>query len=90
MLVQPALAPAGAELELLAFETLTLAPIDRALIDPALLSSAEIGWLDAYHARVAKVLTPLLDTATADWLRAATRPLAPERQERLSVGGRNG
>lgn len=90
VLVQHAPAPAGAELELLAFETLTLAPIDRALIDPGLLSSAEIAWLDAYHARVAKVLTPLLDAATADWLRGATRPLAPERQERFSGAVRNG
>ena len=76
VLVQPVPAPAGAELDLLGFETLTLAPIDRALIDPSVLSSAELAWLDGYHARVAKVLTPLLDTATADWLRAATRPLA--------------
>lgn len=76
VLVQPVPAPAGAELDLLGFETLTLAPIDRALIDPSLLSAAELAWLDGYHARVAKVLTPLLDTATADWLRAATRPLA--------------
>ena len=34
------------------FETLTLAPIDQRLIDPALLTGAERDWLDAYHARV--------------------------------------
>jgi Xaa-Pro aminopeptidase len=78
VLVQAAPAPAGAELELLGFETLTLAPLDRTLVDPSLLSAAEVAWLDAYHARIAKELTPLLDAATADWLRAATRPLALE------------
>ncbi|MFZ1413488.1 MAG: aminopeptidase P family protein [Defluviicoccus sp.] len=76
VLVQPVAAPAGAEHELLGFETLTLAPIDRTLIDASLLSAADLAWVDAYHARVAAVLTPLLDAATVDWLRAATRPLA--------------
>ena len=76
VLVQPAAAPAGAEHELLGFETLTLAPIDRVLIEPALLSPAEVAWIDAYHARVAAVLTPLVDAATGRWLAAATRPIA--------------
>ena len=61
----------------LGFETLTLAPIDRALIDPAKLTADERAWLDAYHARVAQTLAPLLadDMATLAWLRAATAPL---------------
>ena len=61
----------------LGFETLTLAPIDRALIDPAMLTADERAWLDAYHARVVETLASLLadDTATLDWLRAATAPL---------------
>src|SRR6185503_1503320 len=42
----------GAENKLNAFETLTLAPIDRRLIARKLLDSAEIAWLDSYHARV--------------------------------------
>jgi hypothetical protein len=54
-------------------ETLTLAPIDRSLIEPALLEAAEIGWLDAYHARVHEGLTPLVDADTRLWLAAATR-----------------
>ena len=59
------------------FETLTLAPIDRALIDTAMLMAGERAWLDAYHARVAESLTPLLadDAATLAWLRAMTAPL---------------
>ena len=61
----------------LGFETLTLAPIDRALVDPAMLAADERAWLDAYHARVAETLGPLLadDAATLDWLNAATAPL---------------
>ena len=61
----------------LGFETLTLAPIDRTLIDPAMLTADERAWLDAYHARVAETLAPLLadDAATLAWLRAATAPL---------------
>ncbi len=65
----------GAERAFYGFETLTLAPIDRALIDPALLTDAEIAWLDAYHARVRGELTSLVDSETAAWLKEATKPL---------------
>ena len=57
------------------FETLSLAPIDRRLIDPALLSSEEIDWLDAYHARVLKEVGPLVEPAVRRWLGEATAPL---------------
>ncbi|MBT5414260.1 MAG: aminopeptidase P family protein, partial [Rhodospirillaceae bacterium] len=66
---------AGGERPMLGFETITLAPIDRALIEPALMTSEETAWLDAYHARVRETLSPLLDRATAAWLAEATRPL---------------
>ena len=66
----------GEERDMLGFETLTLAPIDRALVEPALLNEAEVAWLDGYHARVCEVLTPLVDAQTAAWLKTATRPLA--------------
>jgi Xaa-Pro aminopeptidase len=65
----------GAEKPMNAFETLTFAPIDRWLIDPALMTADEIGWLDAYHARVAEIIGPLAAAETRDWLNAATRPL---------------
>jgi Xaa-Pro aminopeptidase len=65
----------GGEREMLGFETLTLAPIDRTPIDPDLLDDAEIAWLDAYHARVRDELAPLVDPATARWLAEATRPI---------------
>lgn len=58
-----------------AFETLTLAPIDRRLIEPKMLSDSEKGWLNAYHARVRKALTPLLNEREAAWLERATQEL---------------
>jgi Xaa-Pro aminopeptidase len=67
---------AGGERPLNAFETLTLAPIDRSLIMPAMLDPGETGWLDSYHARVRAALTPLVDSTTKAWLEMATRPLA--------------
>ncbi|MGD9766495.1 MAG: aminopeptidase P family protein [Pseudolabrys sp.] len=67
--------PAGAEKTLDAFETLTLAPIDRRLIDPSMLSAAERGWIDRYHARVRDTLSPLVDAETRAWLTIATDPL---------------
>jgi Xaa-Pro aminopeptidase len=66
---------AGAERPMLGFETLTLAPIDRALIEPSLLTPEERAWVDAYHARVRQALTPLLDAKTAAWLKGATAKL---------------
>ena len=60
---------------MLAFETLTLAPFDRALIDTSLLDADEVAWVDAYHKRVRETLSPLLDKETAGWLAEATRPL---------------
>jgi Xaa-Pro aminopeptidase len=63
---------AGAEKPMNAFETLTLAPIDRRLIDVPMLSPAEIEWLNAYHARVNREVRAHLDEADRQWLDAAT------------------
>ncbi len=65
----------GAEKEMMAFETLTLAPMDRSLVDLALMSPAEIAWLDAYHARVLAEIGPLAPADTAAWLAEVTRPI---------------
>ena len=75
LLVIAAPSPDGAEKVLNAFETLTLAPIDRHLIDTRLLTGKERLWVDGYHARVRDALRPLIDAATQTWLDAATRPL---------------
>ena len=76
VLVVEAAAVPGAEKPLNAFETLTLAPIDRRLIVANMLTPEETEWLDGYHARVAQTLSPLVDAETRAWLTAATRPLA--------------
>lgn len=75
VLVEPRQIP-GMEGEWLGFETLTLAPIDKALIDTALLTTAEREWIDAYHARVHEVVAPqLLEKAARAWLDEACAPL---------------
>ena len=68
--------PAGGERPLLGFETLTLVPIDRRLIEVPLLDAGERAWIDGYHARVWAEISPLVDETTRDWLRQATQPLA--------------
>ena len=60
---------------MLAFETLTLAPIDRRLVDAGLLTPEEVAWLDAYHARVREAHREALDPETAAWLDKATATL---------------
>jgi Xaa-Pro aminopeptidase len=75
VLVTEAPAAADAEKSLNGFETLTLAPIDRRLIEPAMLDAEEIAWLNAYHARVRAALAPLVDAPTRAWLEAATEPI---------------
>jgi len=67
---------AEAEKSMNAFETLTLAPIDRRLIDLNMLSQDELGWLNDYHARVRHEVRQHLDAATQAWLDAATAALA--------------
>jgi Xaa-Pro aminopeptidase len=67
---------AGAERPVNAFETLTLAPIDRRLVDLNMLSGAELSWLNDYHARVRHEVRPHVDEATKVWLDAATAPLS--------------
>ena len=66
---------AGAEKPVNAFETLTLAPIDRRLIDLTMLDGGELSWLNDYHARVRDEVRPQVDAPTAVWLDAATAPL---------------
>ncbi|SHG03098.1 aminopeptidase P family protein [Bradyrhizobium erythrophlei] len=67
---------AGAEKPVNAFETLTLAPIDRRLIDLNMLSGDELSWLNDYHERVRHAVRPHVDEATKVWLDAATEPLS--------------
>ncbi|WP_341890265.1 aminopeptidase P family protein [Variovorax sp. YR752] len=61
--------------EFLAFETLTLCPIDTRCIDRSLLRTDEVAWLNAYHATVRERLAPLVDGAARDWLMRRTEPI---------------
>ena len=72
--------PAGAERTTLGFETLTLCPYERRLIDASRLSAEEVAWVDSYHARVQRTLAPLLGeaagaNAASAYLARATAPL---------------
>jgi Xaa-Pro aminopeptidase len=61
--------------EFLAFETLTLCPIDTRCIDISLMRADEIDWLNDYHAQVAGRLAPLLTGDALAWLKVRTEPL---------------
>ena len=65
----------GGERDMMGFETLTMAPIHRGLIDHKQLDAGELAWLDAYHAEVRKRILPLVDGETASWLVKACEPL---------------
>jgi Xaa-Pro aminopeptidase len=65
----------GAEREMFGFETVTLCPYERALIDVGLLNQSERDWIDAYHARVLAELGPLVGPAERSWLEPACAAL---------------
>jgi Xaa-Pro aminopeptidase len=65
----------GAEGEFFGFEVLTLAPIERRLVDLSLMTRDEIAWWNDYHARVLEVVGPRLDGAALEWLKAECAPL---------------
>ncbi|MEM1346180.1 MAG: aminopeptidase P family protein [Pseudomonadota bacterium] len=75
LVVGEASVPETGERAMLGFETLTLCPIERRLIDPALLDAHEITWLDAYHARVLEALAPDLPEEARAWAALACAPL---------------
>jgi len=58
--------------EFLAFETLTLCPIDTRCIDRSLLRDDELEWLNAYHATVRERLSPHVAGAALAWLTERT------------------
>ena len=61
----------GAEGEFLGFETLTFAPIDRALVDTSLMTQDELVWFDAYQAKALAVGGPQLEGDARAWLEGA-------------------
>jgi Xaa-Pro aminopeptidase len=75
VLVTPLEKIAGGTREMMGFETLTLVPFDRRLIDPKQLLPWELAWLNAYHARVRREIEPILLSDDRAWLRHATAPI---------------
>jgi Xaa-Pro aminopeptidase len=59
----------------LRFENLTMAPIDTKLVDTQMLSAQELSWLNDYHQRVYKTLSPHLRNADRRWLKAQTKSI---------------
>jgi Xaa-Pro aminopeptidase len=75
VVVAPRPLPAGGERELYGFDTITLAPLDRPLVQAERLDAEERVWLDNYHARVCAELLDLVGADARAWLLAATAPL---------------
>lgn len=67
--------PDGGDREMMSFETITLCPIDRRLIEADLLAPDERAWLNAYHAEVLAKIGPLLEGADKSWLQSACAPI---------------
>jgi Xaa-Pro aminopeptidase len=65
----------GGERPMHGFESLTVAPLDRKLVEPSLLSPAEREWLNAYHAKVLAVVGPQLEADVRAWLEDACAPI---------------
>jgi Xaa-Pro aminopeptidase len=61
--------------DFLAFETLTLCPIDTRCLLPRMLAAEEVAWLNAYHEEVRRRLAPLLQGKALDWLLERTAEL---------------
>ena len=61
--------------EYLAFETLTLCPIDTRCLELGLLRPDEAAWLNDYHATVRARLAPHVEGAARDWLMLRTEAI---------------
>ena len=75
VMVHEAKPVSGGDRNMLGFETLTLAPIDRRLVEVGLMSEAERTWLDAYHARVFKEVGDHFEGEELAWLKKACEAL---------------
>ncbi|MEL6451005.1 MAG: aminopeptidase P family protein [Pseudomonadota bacterium] len=79
IVAQAAEVPPGgdAHREMLAWRTLTFAPIDRRLIVAEMMDAPSSAWLDAYHAETLEKIGPRVSDAARAWLQAACAPLVP-------------
>jgi len=74
-LVSTLVAGSGEFGEFLAFETLTLCPIDTRCIDMSLMRPDEVSWLNGYHATVRARLAPMLSGDALAWLNTRTEAI---------------
>ena len=54
------------------FETLTLVPVDLSAIDKRFLNEEDVSWLQNYHNKVYRQLSPYLNNSQKEWLRIKT------------------
>ena len=59
----------------LRFETITLAPLEKKLIDNDILTKEETKWIDSYHSKVRKYLLPFMDIKQSEWLKEETKQI---------------
>ncbi|WP_127903444.1 aminopeptidase P family protein [Solirhodobacter olei] len=67
--------PGADDRAMYSFETLTFVPIDRRLVETAMLSQPERDWLNAYHAEVREKIGPRVGETARSWLEAVTAPI---------------
>ncbi len=67
--------PGGDQPGKLHFETISFAPINRRMIDIAVMTVGEKGWLNGYHAACLEKIGPFVSPLTRDWLEQATQPV---------------
>jgi Xaa-Pro aminopeptidase len=75
LLVQKGSQRVGSLKQMLAFETLTLAPIDKTLINQKILTNDEKAWLNNYHKLVQTKITPLVPLDAQVWLKKVCQPI---------------
>lgn len=67
--------PGGDARNMLQFETITFTPIDRNLINTALLTETEQDWINAYHSETLEKISPNCSEATQEWMARACAPI---------------
>lgn len=76
------------EQKMLTFETLTMIPIQKRMIEIELLTEREIEWINLYHSQVLEKLTPFMTEDELVWLKGETAPIAKEVKETPSKRSR--
>ena len=65
----------GGSRKWLCFDTVSLTPISRKMMEVGLLTEVEVAWLDEFHAQCWQEVGPRLEGKAKEWLRRETLPL---------------